>query len=423
MAWGINFSIGKQPISVETDKQGNIFYTMYSSLVSWLHHKNDDQKLLMVLQNPAILFIFTLQCDLASLGKFYVRDAKTGEYIDNDPVLKLLNKPNYMQSGKQFLWDYMFWIMVGTGNLYVDSKDPSFGNQLYWLINHNIDWPNELKEKRTNIILSKGQLNDIQKTLIKYKQENGQSFRFQYKSLLQFFDLSNGVGSWFESPSRLDALYKIVSNSDASLNTKKRNIDFISKFFVAGKIDAENTSQPMMPEFDKKSIRESINSDESVYPVKTMIDVKRFVDDYKVLEALDKSFLSDYFLVGKAFGIPRDVLESYQSSTFENQEKARASHVSYTIAPKVDDFCSKLAEYFGYDEQGKEIICDYSHLPFVQAFEKERAEGRRANAQALVGLVNAGAEPQEAADYLEIEVNMTKERANGTQITGNSGEA
>jgi hypothetical protein len=422
LAWGINFSIGKQPIAVDTDKQGNIFYKMFSTLVSWLQHDNDDQKLLMVLQNPAALFIFSLQCDLTSLGKFYVKD-ENDEIIEDDPVLKLLNNPNPMQSGKQFIWDYMFWNMLGTANMYVDSKTPDEENKMYWLINHNIDWPKELKDKRTNIILSKGQLAEIQRTVISYRQENGKSFKFQYKNLLQFFDLSNGVGSWFESPSRLDALYKIVSNSDKALNTKGVNLDFISKFFVAGKIDAENTSQQMMGENDKKSIRESMTSDETVYPVKTMIDVKRFVDNYGVLEALGKSFLDDYFLMGKAFGIPRDVLEAYVSSTFENQEKARASHISYTISPKIDDFCSKLERHFGYIEQKKKIVCGYDHLPFVQAFEKERAEGRRANAQALVGLVNSGAEPQEAADYLGIEVNMTKERLNGAQVTGNSEES
>jgi hypothetical protein len=165
-----------------------------------------------------------------------------------------------------------------------------------------------------------------------------------------------------------------------------------------------------MGEYDKQSIRESMRSNENVYPTKTMIDVKRFIDNYGVLESLDKAFLADYYLLGKAFGIPRDVLEAYESSTYENQEKARASHISYTVQPKMNDLCNALESYFGYDKEGKEIVIDYSHLPHVQVFEKEKAEARRLNAMAMKDLIDAGGNPEQVAEYLEIEIDMDGER-------------
>lgn len=397
----------------KVSKDGNeYFYEEYNSKTSFNTFISESDKIKMVLSNPAALLIFTLQCDLASLGKFYVY--KDEEEIEDDPILDLLNRPNPMQTGKQFVWDYMFWNMLGNANLYVDSKLIQ-NNKLYFLQKDKIEYPNNFKKDK--IILSNTSYKELQETVLKYKQGEN-NFTFKYKQLIQLFDLTNGLNNFFESPSRLDALYKIVSNSELSLNSKNINAEFMSKFFVSGKVDVKDTSQMPMGEYDKQSIRESMRSNENVYPTKTMIDVKRFIDNYGVLESLDKAFLADYYLIGKAFGIPRDVLEAYDSATYENQEKARASHISYTIQPKMNDLCNALESYFGYDKEGKEIIIDYSHLPHVQVFEKEKAEARRLNAMAMKDLIDAGGNPEQVAEYLEIEIDMDGERNLNTNSNG-----
>lgn len=397
----------------KVSKDGNeYFYEEYNSKTSFNTFISESDKIKMVLSNPAALFIFTLQCDLASLGKFYVY--KDEEEIEDDPILDLLNKPNPMQTGKQFVWDYMFWNMLGNANLYVDSKLIQ-NNKLYFLQKDKIEYPNNFKKDK--IILSNTSYKELQETVLKYKQGEN-NFTFKYKQLIQLFDLTNGLNNFFESPSRLDALYKIVSNSELSLNSKNINAEFMSKFFVSGKVDVKDTSQMPMGEYDKQSIRESMRSNENVYPTKTMIDVKRFIDNYGVLESLDKAFLTDYYLIGKAFGIPRDVLEAYNSSTYENQEKARASHISYTVQPKMNDLCNALESYFGYDKEGKQICIDYSHLPHVQVFEKEKAEARRLNAMAMKDLIDAGGNPEQVAEYLEIEIDMDGERNLNTNSNG-----
>lgn len=397
----------------KVSKDGNeYFYEEYNSKTSFNTFISESDKIKMVLSNPAALFVFTLQCDLSSLGKFSVY--KDEEEIEDDPILKLLNKPNPLQTGKQFVWDYMFWNMLGNVNLYVDSKLIE-KNKLYFLEKDKIEYPNDFKKDK--IILSNAAYTKLQDAILTYKQKDN-SFSFKYKQLIQLFDLSNGLGNFFESPSRLDALYKIVSNSDLALNSKNINAEFMSKFFVSGKVDVKDTSQMPMGEYDKQSIRESMRSNENVYPTKTMVDVKRFIDNYGVLKSLDEAFLNDYYLIGKAFGIPRDVLEAYNSSTYENQEKARASHISYTIQPKMNDLCTALESYFGYDKEGKSIEIDYSHLPHVQVFEKEKAEARRLNAMAMKDLIDAGGNPEQVAEYLEIDIDMDGQRNINTNSNG-----
>lgn len=397
----------------KVSKEGDEFYyEEYNSKTKFDSPTTEADKIKMVLCNPAALFIFSLQCDLASLGRFCVY--KGEEKVEDDPVLNLLNRPNPMQTGKQFVWDYMFWNMIGNANLYVDSKVIE-KNKLYFLQKDKIKYPDNFKKNK--IILSDLAYNRLQETKLIYDEKDC-ALQFKYKQLIQLFDLSNGLGDFFESPSRLDALYKIVCNSDLTLNSKNINTEFISKFFVSGKVDVKDTSQMPMGEYDKRSIRESMRSNESVYPTKTMIDVKRFIDNYGVLKGLDDSFLNDYYLVGKAFSIPRDVLEAYSSSTYENQEKARASHLSYTIEPKMNDLCNALETHFGYDKEGKEIKIEYNHLPHVQVFEKEKADAKKAKAKAMVDLINAGGNAQDVAEYLGVDIAMDGERKTNNTSNG-----
>jgi hypothetical protein len=170
---------------------------------------------------------------------------------------------------------------------------------------------------------------------------------------------------------------------------------------VAGKQDPNNVTQLPLGEEEVQDIETKMNGRKQVHAVKNMIDIKRFVEDMASLE-LGKAYLEDYFLVGSMFGIPRDVLEAYNSSTYENQEKARASHVSYTLQPKGNDFMSALAKRWGYDKEGKSIVIDWAHLPFMQVFEKDRAQTEGLKIKSFIDLLNQGVSLEEANEFLDL---------------------
>jgi hypothetical protein len=132
-----------------------------------------------------------------------------------------------------------------------------------------------------------------------------------------------------------------------------------------------------------------------------MVDIKRFIENAGVLEHLDKAFMNDAFILGKMLNIPKDVIEMLgEGSTYENQEKARAAIISYCIQPDANDFSQGMLDYFKLDDVILEV--DFSHLPFVQAFEKDRSEVKRNLARAFLDMVNGGADQQEAADVLDL---------------------
>ena len=109
------------------------------------------------------------------------------------------------------------------------------------------------------------------------------------------------------------------------------------------------------------------------------------------------------------YNIPRDVLEMYASSTYENQEKARMLHVSYTLQPKGDDMIQGIADYLG-DTTGYKMTWD--HLPFMRVFEKDNSIIRMTDARTFDTYVKNGASPKDVAAMLGVDLTF-KNTSNG----------
>jgi hypothetical protein len=173
-----------------------------------------------------------------------------------------------------------------------------------------------------------------------------------------------------------------------------------------------------MGETEKQDIETKMNSKKTVHAVKSMIDIKRFVENIASLK-LDEIGLSQYFLIGTAYGIPKDVLESFNSGTYENQEKARGAFVSYCLQPKGKLFFEGHSAFFGYDILGKSIIIDWEHLPFMQVFAKERSETLKIQTESLLNLMKAGVKLEEINETLD--TNFTELDYASAQRTTQSG--
>lgn len=339
-----------------------------------------------------------MQCDLFSLGEIKVW--RGNKLVEDDPFLKLLNNPNPFQTKRQILWDYMFWLMFGNAYLYIDSSDAEKeSNKLYFLDTQKIDFPKALRDNSDKLIFSKQSERDFFNHQIKYNYNDGTSIKLPYSKIITFSDLSNGM-NWVKGSSRIDALYKIISNSEHSIDAKNVNIRYSGKFLVSNTKEKDLDALPMSDD-EKEDIEKKIDDRKHVRATKSMVDIKRYVENIGQLK-LDEAYLADYYLIGKMYGIPRDVLEAYKSSTYENQEKARGSHVSYTLKPKGDDFVNGIEKRLGYSDQGKDITISWDHLSFMEVFERQRSETEFKRSQTLNNLIKAGYTKEEASKYLEL---------------------
>lgn len=347
----------------------------------------------IALKNPAVLKVFALQCDLFSLGQIKVND-KDGKLIDDDPFIRLIANPNPYEEQSDFLWNYMFNNMLGNAYAYVDSKSITERNRLYILDSWKVKIPDTLKEFSDKIILSTGTENAINKQQVRYIFDDGTSTKLDWGKIIHIPDLR--VNCRFYGASRIDALKKIIANSEAALNAENININYSGKFLVA----SENSVDKLpLSDVEKKDIETKMIGGKNVHAVKSMLEIRRFVENMAALE-LDKKYLNAYYLVGKMYGIPRDVLEAYESSTFENQEKARGAHVSYSLQPRGNALMNGFERMFGYQEQGKDIFITWEHLPFMQVFEEQRANIKKSTLESLDKMLSMGFTKEEANAYL-----------------------
>lgn len=363
-------------------------------------YTREAQKLEAIFTNPALLKVFSLQCDLFSMARPYVYNKKGVDQPD-DPAITRIENPNPMQDRATWLWSYMFWKMTGNAYLYLSSDIVERTNApMYWLETHKIEFPPELDREKDKLILSEAKLKRLLMTEVTYRYEDGTTQKIPLKEIICIQDLANGVGNWFKGFSRIDSLYKVITNSERALDAKNINVRYSGKFLVAGTTDPNDVTKRIMGPDEKKDIEDKALEDKPVHAVKSMIDIKRFVEDLKVLE-LDKAYLADYFLIGAHYGIPRDILEAYNSSTYENQEKAIARHVSYTMEPAGEVLGAALAKRWGYEARGWSICFGWDHLAFTQVFDRERIATKQIQVQVFNSLLKAGVPVDEINAYLD----------------------
>ncbi len=381
------------------------------------NYGDDLAKLSVALSNPALLKVICLMADLGSLGKIYVY--KDDKDYGAHPALDRLRNPNPMQSQSQILWDYALWNALGTANLYVDSDlVDKESNKMYFLMPQKMEYPVELERKADYLVFSKAKERELMDTKVRYRYADGNYIEIPLSKILILTDLTNGTGNWFKGNSKIDALTKIISNSEAALDSENINIRYAGKFMVAGTQDPKDVTALPLSEGEKKDVEQKIDDPgRQVTAVKSMIEIKRFVEDMRRLQ-LNEKYLAAFFLIGNMYNIPRDVLEAFTSSTFENQEKARGAMISYVLQPKYDDLMNSLGDKWGLTEQGLRLVISWDHLPFMQVFEKERATTAKTKAETFASLQKSGVSLAEINEFLDTNfTNVEKPKPATTQPT------
>lgn len=399
MTWGVNRNndamLDEVLMYANEQINGAAEYKTYST---------DQKKLKAIFSSPALLKVICLQCDLFSIGKLYVY--QNGKEIENDKFLDMIKKPNMFQHQSQYLWEVMFWNMLGNTYGYCESKFVTEDNRMFVLENHKMTFPEEMLVYKDKLVLSKKAEENINDFDIKYTYDDGSTEKIKWGYIIHTPDLSNGTGNWFKGQSRIDTLYKIISNSEAAYDAENINIRYTGKFLVAGQADPKRTEESQLPmtETEKNDIESKMNGRKQVFAIKSMVDIKRFVEQLANLK-LDEIQLNKYYQIGTVYNIPKDVLEAFaEGGTYENQEKARGAFVSYCLQPKGNLYFESMAHFFGYNKVGKSIVIDWEHLPFMQVFAKERAETDKIKSETLLNLIDAGVVLEEINEMLDLKL-------------------
>jgi hypothetical protein len=368
------FGIGPTPLAVTQDSGGNWFYTMFSSRGNQHQFLSPEAKLRMILASPAAMTIFSLQADMFSLGKVNSNPKDKNSKPIPEYLSTLRKTPNYKSGWTQFYWDYMFWQMMGTAYLYKPGGGRLLddNNSIEWLNPAKMMWDPSLVQKMMDFIFTRQTYKDVTKNTVRYINSNGKVKYIPLNQITPIHDLSSNMNdNFYVGISRVDALYKIICNSEKTLDAKSVNIDFSKKWMVSGKQDPNNVNELPMDAREKQDIEDKVEFGKNVQANKTQIDIKRFTDNMAKLE-LDNIYSADLYQIGKMYNIPRDIIEAYTSSsrgaTYENQEKAMVRHIEHSLKPKGEELMDALETVLDIDP----IEMSWAHLACYNVFEVEK---------------------------------------------------
>lgn len=359
----------------------------------FISFRSEEEKLLYSISNPAFLKIASMQCDLFSLGKFKL--TRNGETVENHPLLEVLKKPNFHQETSEFLWEWFFWLMLGcspvraTANNFNSLVPPL----LIPLEPMNLEFP-KLPNPRT--ILTEESYNESKSKEFKYHVKNGLVQKIPGTEMIIKNDL--GIDTSIKA-SRIEALLKIIQNNERTIDSQNINIRYAGRFMISGRSDVDDVSVLPMTQDEKEDIERKSLSNKPVEAVKSMIEIQKYVKD-KMFLNLGEAYNQTYLQIGNMYGIPRDVLDAFNSSTFENQEKAQGRQVTYTLQPKSRVLGNAILSHFGMNEEF-DLELSYDHLPFMQVFEKERMERKEKTIDIFSKLIALGVSVEQANEYLE----------------------
>lgn len=361
--------------------------------------KNKTDRLKAILSCPPLLKVIGLQATLFSLGKFYVYDKDNNEIVEH-PILNLLQNPSEGKSMSQMLFEYMFWNCFGDSYTYIHSKLlNNESNFIKILKNPLIDIPNSVAKGAGKIINNTSKSDESKKTIKYFYDEDSNYEELRWNrvlhapNLITLFNETEGI-------SKIDVLYKQISNSGFATDSKNVNLRFSGKFLVAGKADIDNVNEIPLTEPEKNDIVRKANRGDAVQAIKSMIDIKRYVEDIAKLK-LDDSFMSDYQTMGLVYDIPKDILEAFSSSTFENQSLAAGRLVEMTVQPKADKFAGDLTQHFSLNNEGLRLEMSFDHLSFMQEFRKKMFQLKKDQAEVFQKLLQAGVTLESINSFLD----------------------
>ena len=370
---------------------------------------------------PAILFL----SKLFSQADFFIEDKKTGEKIYDHWVLDLLKKPNYYQTGMDFLESHLFTqIAEGQAIVWIRRVTGVPKPEALYLLNPNlIEFPDEF---RTGMP-SRNETNKVKNTHIVYDKE-GENQSIPIRDLLFFYDLPNCLNTenCFKVRSRMDGLKQTLINTKDSLLAKNIILKTNGKELITGD---KSTGKFPLSDDEKIDVETLFHNNYGLGAnrkrgIVTMASLKWQSLHIALRDlGLDESVKVDGNLIYTALHLPKDILSlEAKKTTYNNFKESMVSYIQNEMQPTLDAFLAVMQPLV--TEKNLKLGGSYEHMPIMQFVLIERYEGIEQRGLALSALRNAGL-PDELA--LEIcgfekgtklsEIIKPQENGSGTNTT------
>ena len=356
---------------------------------------NNEMKLFRT--TPEVYIPIMKKATMFSNGVFRVKDYKTGEIIENHPLIKALEKPSLTMNRNE-------WMIANCVNLHLYGNSYMYKNQPNPISNpFKVLFPilpnSEMSIKTTGKTYKMTELNEI---IEAYKlTNNGDTFTPEEIVHLKTYSEDGIKGS-----SILEALQMPISNARAmygfvNVNAAKRGALGIISSNMKDEIGTTN-----MTEDQQKELEKQFTQDYGIFDNQNTIKFSKVPVSYQNLnyplrdqlpfETINQAMQK----VIDAIGLNENIFSRDKQSTFTNMNEGLKMAYQDAIIPFAELFCFTLNDSLGLFDLGIYIELDYSHIPVMQENQKDAATNAKIKAEAIQGLVSIGYSLQQAEELL-----------------------
>ena len=356
----------------------------------------DGNKLQIATNNPVVSACISIRAQVLSQVEFYIEGANGEMEVDHE-VIKLINNPNPLQS-KQDLLKQFEWFKCVYGYVYqkpygAEAFTPEY---LYNLNSGCIDFPEDMLSP---LMIDKAEVQAYFEQKFKYTDETDKERSFELKSIIPFYDVTNGLEakeySAITGKSKMDAVIKQISNiglvGDAeNVIIQSNGREIFSSDNVGSKLQA---SVPLGDD-DKKLIEGRLmnnygfgNGKRRSIATQSPVNWQSIHIKHSDL-GFEESIATNATLVREIFGVPNELYSAHKTgATFENQKEALIGFVQNVIQPVADDLANSWNSYFDLEETP--IKATFKNMPVMQHTEQKKADKVLQIAKAYEKLVRA----------------------------------
>ena len=367
------------------------WYTIGKQTNIWI----DDEKLWEAYERiPHLNAVISTRAELLSQGKIRLRKIKDKAEVTEHPFLTLMNRPNPLQSGPEFLTMYLtFKDVYGNSLIYknVPISSSSLPAQLWSL-------PPELVQVvPTGKIWNQLKIEDIIKEFLIYYNDG--YVKFDPKDII--FKNDNLSSYYIKGESKIKSLVKPLSNIEAALRTANVLIGDHGTYGIIsnGSRDTMGGALPM-GDGEKNKIEEGFAKNYGNKPGQKQVVITNATITYTPIGSplsemlLDKEIEQDFGMILGAYRVDRDIFPTVSGATNENKKQGLKATIQNTIQSEGDDFMNSIANdpnFLSLRSEGLEPYITFDHLPVMQEDQKERADTMQKTADSLSKLILAGA--------------------------------
>jgi len=358
-------------------------YLVGQSSPEWL---NDKQLLDWYSLVPQVKTVINRKALMASNMKIrLVRgEGEDAEQIDTHPVLDLLQTPNVLQSQKEFIiQNWVFFEIFG------ESFTLMNGGEFITTPSSLFNLPNDLLEMKLTGKLYK----QIEESGIidGYKLEvNGKSEDYKAEEIIHFANYGGSDG--IKGQSVLKTLQFPVTNTFKSYEARNVLIAKRGAIGILSNSSGDETgSIPLKPK-EKEELQEKFDSkyglkEDQSQVIVTNGSLKWQAMNFDVEElALHLEETQNFRILVDAFGLNMNIFSDEKGATFENQKEGQRSAYESTIIPQAESWLEKLSKAILTEQDiksGLRLWPDFTHLPCLQANQKEKSEADDKKASAF----------------------------------------